>query len=139
MRMKNTNSLDDAGKLVLRLLLAALLLFHGISKIVGGPGFIVDVVTKAGLPGILAYFVYVGEVLAPLLLLCGVLSRAAALVIAINMLVAIALVHAQEIFTMTKTGGWALELQAFYLGTALAIALLGAGRYSIGGLNGRWN
>ena len=36
-------------------------------------------------------------------------------------------------------GGWALELQAFYLAVALAIAGLGAGRYSVGGAMGRWN
>lgn len=138
-RTKQSSPLDDAGKLLLRVLLAVLLLFHGIAKIFGGPGYIVGLVTKAGLPGMLGYLVYVGEVIAPLFLLIGVFSRAAALVIAINMIVAIALVHGDEIFTMTKTGGWALELQGFYFGTALAIALLGAGRYSIGGLNGRWN
>lgn len=136
---KNSTPFDDSGKLLLRVLLAVLLLFHGVSKIFGGPDFIVGLVTKAGLPGWLGYMVYVGEVIAPLFLLLGVLTRAAALVIAINMVVAVALVHANEIFTMTKTGGWALELQGFFLGTALAIALLGAGRYSVGGLNGRWN
>jgi putative oxidoreductase len=40
---------------------------------------------------------------------------------------------------MGKTGGWALELQGFYFFTALAVALLGAGRYSMGGISGRWN
>lgn len=35
--------------------------------------------------------------------------------------------------------GWALEMQAMYLGGAVAVALLGAGRYSIGGLRGRFN
>lgn len=138
-RTHHAMPLDDAGKLLLRSLLAVLLLFHGVAKILGGPDFIVGLVTKAGLPGALGYLVYVGEVVAPLFLLIGVFTRAAALVIAINMLVAVALVHAGEIFTMTKTGGWALELQGFFFGTALAVALLGAGRYSAGGLSGRWN
>jgi putative oxidoreductase len=40
---------------------------------------------------------------------------------------------------MSKTGGWALELQGLYLVSALAVALLGAGRYSVGGSGGRWN
>jgi putative oxidoreductase len=30
-------------------------------------------------------------------------------------------------------------LQGMYLGSAVALALLGAGRYSIGGIGGRWN
>jgi putative oxidoreductase len=40
---------------------------------------------------------------------------------------------------MTKTGGWALELQGFFFFTAVAVALLGAGSYSIGGRSGKWN
>ncbi|PWK85280.1 hypothetical protein [Fulvimonas soli] len=55
------------------------------------------------------------------------------------MLVAIALVHLGQFFTLADTGGWALELQGMYLGAALAVALLGAGRFSAGGSGGRWN
>ncbi|RYE75007.1 MAG: GntR family transcriptional regulator, partial [Oxalobacteraceae bacterium] len=51
----------------------------------------------------------------------------------------VALAHAHQIFTMGKTGGWALELQGFFFFTALAVALLGAGSYSIGGRSGKWN
>jgi len=130
---------NDLGKLILRTVLAVLLLFHGISKVVGGVGFISGLVAKAGLPPAIGYLVYVGEVVAPLLMLFGIWTRLAALIVAGNMLVAVGLVHMNELFTMTKTGGWALELQAFYLFTALAVLLLGAGRYSIGGAGGRWN
>jgi putative oxidoreductase len=61
------------------------------------------------------------------------------LVVLINMVVAILLVHVSQFFTLGNAGGWALELQAMYLMTALAIVLLGAGRYSVGGSSGRWN
>ena len=44
-----------------------------------------------------------------------------------------------QLATLTASGGWQLELQAFYLATALGIALLGAGRLSFGGADGRWN
>ncbi|WP_157267778.1 DoxX family protein [Azohydromonas aeria] len=130
---------EDAGKLVLRLALGVLILMHGIAKVIGGPGFIMGLLTKAGLPPVLAYGVYVGEVVAPLLLIVGLFTRAAALVVVVNMLVAIGLVHMGEIGQITRTGGWALELQGMYLFGALAVALLGAGRYSVGGLRGRWN
>ena len=53
--------------------------------------------------------------------------------------VALLLVHTSQFFTLNNTGGWALELQAMYLGAALAVALLGAGRYSLGGATGRFN
>jgi putative oxidoreductase len=134
-----TNPMDDRGKLVLRVLLAALILFHGVSKLIGGVGFITGMLTKAGLPGFLGYGVYVGEVVAPLLILFGIFTRAAALIVIANMIVALLLVHTSQFFTLNETGGWAIELQALYLGTAVAVALLGAGRYSVGGLRGRFN
>jgi putative oxidoreductase len=95
--------------------------------------------TKAGLPGALGYLVYIGEVIAPLLILVGLFTRLAALVVAINMIVALLLVHTGQFFSLNETGGWALELQGMYLAGALAVALLGAGRYSIGGSAGRFN
>jgi putative oxidoreductase len=130
---------DDAGKLLLRALLAILILFHGTSKLVGGVGFITGMLAKAGLPPALGYLVYIGEVVAPLLMLFGVFTRAAALVVAGNMIVALLLVHTSQFFTINETGGWALELQGMYLGAAVAVALLGAGRYSLGGTAGRFN
>jgi putative oxidoreductase len=133
------NPMDDRGKLVLRVLLAVLILFHGVSKLIGGVGFIGGMLAKAGLPAALGYLVYIGEVVAPLLILVGVFTRAAALVVVINMIVALLLVHTRQFFTLSDTGGWALELQGMYLGTAVAIALLGAGRYSLGGIRGRFN
>lgn len=130
---------SDTAKLLLRLALGLLILLHGISKLRGGPGFILDVVEKAGLPHPFGYLVYVGEVLAPLLVILGLWTRAAALVIAINMVVAILLVHTGQLLQLSPEGGWALELQGLYLAVPIAIALLGAGRYSIGGAGGRWN
>lgn len=130
---------DDLGKLVLRIVLAALILFHGVSKLAGGIGFITGMLHKAGLPGVLGYLVYVGEVVAPILMLAGVFTRVAALVVAINMIVALLLVHTSQFFGINATGGWALELQGMYLGGAIAVASLGAGRFGIGGAAGRWN
>ncbi|WP_409267103.1 DoxX family protein [Massilia sp. BHUDP2] len=141
--MQTTNlaprSMDDEGKLLLRAALAVMLLFHGFSKLAGGIGPITGMVEGAGLPGVFAYGVYVGEVVAPLLMLVGLFTRAAALVVAINMIVAVLLAHTAQFFTLNDTGGWALELQGMYLAAALAVALLGAGRYSLGGTAGRFN
>jgi putative oxidoreductase len=130
---------QDLGKLVLRLLVGILVLLHGIAKLRFGISGIAGMVTNAGLPAAFAYLVYIGEVLAPALVIIGLWTRPAALVIFINMIVAIALVHAGELLQLNKTGGWAIELQAMFLFGALAIALLGAGRYSLGGAGGRYN
>jgi putative oxidoreductase len=130
---------DDAGKLVLRAALAIIILFHGVSKLIGGIGFIGDMLAKAGAPAALGYFVYVGEVIAPLMILAGIFTRLAALLVAINMIAAILLVHTSQFFTRNDTGGWALELQGMFLVASLSVALLGAGRYSVGGAAGRYN
>lgn len=125
------SSSEDTGKLVLRITLAILILLHGISKLQNGIDFISGMVTDVGMPGAFAYLVYIGEVIAPLLVLIGLFTRPAALIIAINMIVAIALVHMAELFTLSDTGGWSLELQGMFLFTAIAISLLGPGRYSV--------
>ena len=130
---------DDFGKLVLRATLAILILFHGVSKLIGGVDPVMGMLAKAGLPSALAFLVYVGEVIAPLMILFGIWARLGAVIVAINMIVAVALAHIPQFFTMSKTGGWALELQGFYFFTAVAVALLGAGRYSMGGVSGKWN
>ena len=123
---------DAAGKLLLRLTVGGLMLFHGISKLFnpGTAGFIGSKLAEAGLPEALAYGVYIGEVVAPLMIIVGLLSRAGAALIVINMLFAIILVHAGDLFALTEHGGWRLELQGFYLFGSLAIVFLGSGRYA---------
>lgn len=130
---------SDYGRLLLRLLVGALVLFHGVAKIKNGPGQLMGMLSSHGLPPVLAWGAYVGEVVAPLLLIVGAWTRAAALVVAVNMLVAVGLVHLGQLAQVNATGGWAVELQAMYLFGALAIALLGAGPLSMGGRHGRLN
>jgi len=108
---------------LLRVTLAVLLLLHGWAKITNGIGGIETMVVKAGLPAFLAYGVFIGEVIAPLFLLVGLFVVPAALVVVVNMIVALVLVHGSHFLQITKSGGWALELQAFYLITAIVVAL----------------
>lgn len=124
---------DDVGKLLLRFTVGGLLLLHGVAKLLhsGSLNFITGVVESAGLPAFVAYGVFVGEVIAPVLLIVGVFSRIGAGLVMINMLAAIGLVHMGEILQLSQHGGWALELQGFYLFGALCIALLGSGRLAL--------
>ncbi|BFN12442.1 MULTISPECIES: DoxX family protein [Marinobacter] len=121
----------DLGKLIVRLTLGGLLLFHGIAKLLNGIGFIEGQLASHGLPTILAYGVYIGEVIAPLMVILGYQTRIGALIIVFNMIVAIALVHGHQLLTLSSNGGWALELQGFFLFTALALIFLGPGRYKL--------
>ena len=122
---------ESVGKLILRCALGALILFHGVAKLTGGVSGLSGMVTAAGLPSFVTYGVYVGEVVAPVLVLLGWYARIGGALIAINMLFAIALAHRNEIFALGSSGGWALELQGMFLFTALAVALIGPGRFSI--------
>jgi len=122
---------DDLGKLILRLALGVLVLLHGIAKITGGIGGISGMVASAGMPEFLAYGVYLGEVVGPVLLILGLYARVGALLIAVNMLFAIGLAHLDQLSLLKDTGGWQLELQGMFLFTAIALFLTGPGRLSL--------
>ena len=129
--MAQRNGQHDLGKLVLRLALGMLILLHGIAKLKGGVAPIEGMLQAHGLPAFLAYGAYVGEVLAPLLVIAGFHARIGAALMAINMLFAIALAHMGQLGQLNDTGGWAIELQAMYLAAAIAVTLVGPGRFSI--------
>jgi putative oxidoreductase len=122
---------ESVGKLILRLALGGLILLHGIAKVRSGIGGITDMVTQMGLPAVLAYGVYVGEVLAPVAVIAGWYARVGAALIAINMVFAIVLAHRSQLTDLSNNGGWALELQGMYLFTAVALAMLGPGRHGV--------
>jgi putative oxidoreductase len=136
---------EDLGKLVLRLSVGILILLHGIAKLRYGLGDVATSLARANIPAPIGYLVYVGEVLAPLLMIVGLWTRPAALLLAANMFVALVLGHPHELFVMTDHGGLYLEVQWLYFAGALAVALLGGGHLGIGGMRAappilrRWN
>lgn len=124
-------SQPDAAKLLLRLTVAGLMLFHGLSKIQYGVGWISDMLVSQGYPAFIAYGSYLGEFIAPIFILLGIFTRPMALVMAFNMVIAVLMVHTDNIFTVTKVGAWTLEPDAFYFFGGITIALLGSGRFSV--------
>jgi len=130
---------SDFGKLLLRVSVGTLLLFHGVNKIQHGYGFVETMLLKAKLPGYLSHGILVGEVLAPLLMVTGIFTRPAALLQTFVMVMAIYLVHSKELYSLSEHGGYALELQALYLFGSLAVFFFGAGRYSFSRGSGLWD
>lgn len=135
--VNRTLSHEDFGKLLLRLVVGGLMQFHGLHKLFDGVDGISAMLVAKGLPGFIAYGVLVGEVVAPILLILGVLTRPAALVLAFTMVVAWLMVGMGETWTLDKTGAWAIESLVYFFIGALAVAFLGAGRYSVAG-NSAW-
>jgi len=122
---------ENIGKLILRVMLGSLMLFHGVNKLQHGIEYIKGLIVAQGLPEFLAYGVYVGEIVAPVLLILGWRSRIWAGLIAVNMLVVIYLTQLGAFIKLGAHGSWAVELQMFYLLTAVSIAFIGSGRFAI--------
>jgi putative oxidoreductase len=136
----NRSSWDDYGKLILRLTVAVLLGFHGFSKLKHGVGWMAGPLHVHHLPLFVAYGVYVAEVVAPVLLILGIFTRPAALVIVFDLFMALVLVVQGRAFELQpQGGGLGAELQFLYLFSALAIALFGSGRFALSKGRGRWD
>ena len=123
---------ENVGKLILRISLGALMLFHGVKKFQSGIEGMKGLVSHSGFPEAFAYGVYVGELMVPIFLILGLFTRVSALVYSLTMAFAIYFAHANDIFTINaKTGGLVIELPLLYLLAGLALACLGAGKYSL--------
>ena len=123
---------ENTGKLILRVTLGILMLLHGIFKLKTGTDPIAGLLVASGLPAFFQYGVYLGEIVAPLLLIAGYYARIGAWLIAVNMLFAIGLAHWGELAAINpQSGGLALESQYLFMATAIALALIGPGRYAV--------
>lgn len=129
----NQAVMQDLARLLLRVTLGALILLHGIAKLTNGLGSVESLLRMHGWPTFLAYGALVGEVLAPLMLIVGFHARLGGVLVAVHMLFALWLAHMGELGRLTSQGGWALELQAMFLVSAVVVALLGPGRFSVNG------
>ncbi len=122
---------SDIAKLLLRLSVGVMMLFHGVEKIMNGINGVKHLTTKAGFPEFFAYGVYVGEVIVPIFIILGLYARVASLFLAINMAMAIFLAYGNSLFALGKNGAPLIELPLFYLVLSIVIFLLGSGRYAV--------
>lgn len=126
-----TESELSAAALLMRLTVGGLMLFHGLNKVQTGVDWLPGLLEANGLPAALAPGVYIGEVVAPVLLLLGVATRLSAAAIVFTMLMAVYLSHPGDVLSLGKHGEYALELHVFYAVGALVVALIGPGRYAV--------
>lgn len=122
---------DDVGRLLLRLTIGGLMLIHGVNKLVGGTEQIGQILSRAGIPAFFSFGVFLGEVLGPIMMVIGWKTKLGGFLVAIDMVIAILLVHAGQLTQVSETGGWMVELNMLYLLGAIAVMFLGSGRYSV--------
>ncbi len=131
---------DDLGKLIVRVSVGGLLLFHGVSKLLHGVAWIPPMLQMHGLPGALAYGVFVAEIIAPICIVAGWKTRLLALTIVFEMIVVVWLVFRDMIFSVKPSGGgWMIELEIFFLLGSAALFFLGSGKFSISRGQGKWD
>lgn len=120
----------DLGFLIMRLSVGIMMLLHGIAKLIGGIEPIQGMVAAKGLPTFISYGVFVGEVIAPLLLIIGFRTRLAALAFVLNC-IAIIWLGGHSVVSLGQYGGWAAELPGLFLFGALALFFTGGGKYAV--------
>ncbi|WP_271711659.1 DoxX family protein [Marinigracilibium pacificum] len=117
--------------MILRLALGVMMLLHGIAKLQHGVDGLQGLLTQFSIPVFFAYGVYLGEVVAPIMLIIGYRTRIASLLFISTMIVAILTAHSSDIASLTKSGGWAIELPALYLFGALSLFFTGGGNRAL--------
>jgi putative oxidoreductase len=130
--LRYLDKLQPLALLILRLVLGIIMIGHGYSKVFGGLHHHVQMVSSLGLPGWLAYFSAAAEFLGGILVILGLLTRLAALAIAIDMVVAIVKVHWHN--GLLGNGGYQFPLALAAI--AFALIFLGAGSIAFEGLRG---
>jgi putative oxidoreductase len=125
--MKSLNSLQPVGLLVLRVVLGLIFFSHGYPKVAHSAPGMQAFFVEHGLPG---YFVYISgvlEVFGAVLLALGVFARGAALLLAIEMGVAIWKVHSSGGYFAVHNYEFPLAM----LAGSFALATVGAGLLSL--------
>lgn len=117
--------------LLFRVSIPFTMLIYGIDKITNGTGFIGSLLDAYNLPSFFVYGVFIGEIVAQLMLVLGYRSRLAGLLLAFNCLLAILMAQIQHIFTLNQYGGWTLDLLFIYLVAGVAFYFSGAGKHAI--------
>jgi putative oxidoreductase len=121
----------DFAKLYIRIYVAFMLLFHGVHKVLNGIDFIFPLVAKVGWPSYVAYGVYAGEIVAPLMLLVGFFPRVAAGLIVFTLGCCIYLTHMEALLKIDQMGGWAMEPDMTYIFPCVLLIIIGGGKYCL--------
>ncbi len=131
---------DDTATMILRVLLGVVFFPHGMQKLLGwfggyGFGGTMGFFTGTlGIPAVFAFLAIIAEGLGALGLLTGFLTRLSAFGIAVNMAVAVYMLHFQNGFFMNwfgKQAGEGYEYHLLVIAIAIALMIKGGGKWSV--------
>jgi putative oxidoreductase len=125
---------SDVASLVLRIMLGIVFIPHGLQKVFGFSGTMDFFTAKLGIPAIFAFLAIMAEFLGSWGLITGLFTRVAAFGIAVNMVVAVYMLHWQNGFFMNWFGnqkGEGYEYHILVVAIALALMIKGGGKWSI--------
>jgi putative oxidoreductase len=120
--------------------LGAVFVAHGVPKLLGFSGTMNFFTGQLGIPVIFAFLAIMAEGLGGFGLIAGLLTRVAAFGIAVNMVVAVYLLHWEHGFFMNWFGnqkGEGYEYHLLVIAIALALMIRGGGKWSIDGVIAR--
>jgi putative oxidoreductase len=144
-----SQSNEDLGKLVVRLTVGILIVFHGLALATGDMG-IPNNLVRWGFPAELKWIGFLIEFFGGLGMILGVYARLGGFLLGIFMIIALIMAHAglmgsqNHLFMVANNPAgnhwdhYFLETQMFYLLGGFSVALLGAGRYGLN-IGGNWN
>jgi len=129
----------DWGALIARIFLGAVILPHGLQKLFGmfgGYGFTatVEYFSSTGIPSLIGALIVLAESFGMLFLILGFISRISAAAMALIMLGAMFMVHAQFGFFMNWFGsqsGEGYEYHLLALGLSLVVLVNGGGKWAL--------
>lgn len=133
---------DSLAETVLRVVLGVVMFPHGAQKLLGwfgGRGYEATVqgfMNRQHIPELLAIAVVLAESVGAAALVAGFFTRIAALALAVDMTVAVILVHWKNGFFMNwsgKAAGEGFEYHLLMIAIGLALVIKGGGRWSVDG------
>ncbi|MBD3723558.1 MAG: DoxX family protein [Flavobacteriaceae bacterium] len=124
--------------LLIRVSIAFTMLVYGITKLIYGIDFIKTLFISYGLPSFFGYSIFIGEVIAPFLIIIGFRTKFAGIVFALNCFAAIIMVQLPNLLQLNESGGWSIGLIFIYMVFGISMFFTGAGKYALS-TNKKWD
>ncbi|MBQ7270332.1 MAG: DoxX family protein [Campylobacter sp.] len=123
-------SYTNFGLLVVRLALGVCLFMHGVAKIMNGISGVKSMLVAKNIPEFVAYGVYLGEIVAPVMIILGLFCRIGALLV-LGLCGIILYAAYPDLTAMNSHGGFTAEILYLYIGISLCILACGSGKFAV--------